>query len=119
MHECDAHDVPAGDRAMSRKLCSPLLDSSQLLAALLIAACRFSEDAHPLDLVVALDNVEINSYALQRQLAAYVNCENEDRDYHARRFAAWGSTDNFVDDKTIVEQAKVSANPWTPMWRQP
>jgi hypothetical protein len=66
----------------------PVLASSELLAAILIGACRFSEEEHPLDLMVALSDVEIDSYELQRQLAVYIDCKDEDRAYHARRFVA-------------------------------
>jgi hypothetical protein len=64
------------------------MSAAEVLAALLIAACRSSEEEHPLDLMGALGDVEIDSYALQRQLAAHIGCEDEDRAYHAGRFAA-------------------------------
>ena len=59
--------------------------TSELLAALLIAACRSSEEEHPLGLTLALGNVGIYSYELQRQLAAYIGCADENRAYRTRR----------------------------------
>jgi hypothetical protein len=59
--------------------------AAELLATLLIAACRSSEEEHPLDLMLALGNVGIYSYALQRQLAAYIGCADENRAYRTRR----------------------------------